>query len=432
EALGEPAGTHARPLAELVDLASVRRSRADAARQASAASASAVAKLEAQLEERRQSIARDEAVLDETRARLAELLTPLGLGEEADADEVTRAIDALRELFALDDERAQHEAALVAATEAIAAFEEQAASTAAAVAPDLVGLPAADAARELVARRARALAAAEQLADAEQQLAEMHEADVPPEIAALAASPELAAQAVEEADARLDELDERVRTETQLVARLEVGLEQLRGDSGAAESAARAQEALARARAELERYVRARAAATLLSREIERYRAENQGPLLTKASELFARLTLGHFEGVRAGYDDKDKAALRCVRRGVEVDVAGLSEGTRDQLHLGLRLASLLRYAELADPMPLVLDDLLVQFDDERSQAALTVIGEVAGHMQVLFFTHHARMVDLARAAIPAASLTVHELPGPVGSAASAAPDPSARETGFA
>jgi uncharacterized protein YhaN len=136
--------------------------------------------------------------------------------------------------------------------------------------------------------------------------------------------------------------------------------------------------------------------------------------MLTKASQLFARLTLGGFTGVRAGYNEKDKPALKCVRGGnVEVDIEGLSEGTRDQLYLSLRIASLLRYADLAEPMPLVLDDVLIQFDDERSRAALQIIAELAPRMQVLFFTHHARLVELARSALPAATLTVHELASP-------------------
>ncbi len=214
---------------------------------------------------------------------------------------------------------------------------------------------------------------------------------------------------------QLSDLDDELMSETRSIARIEVGLDQMRGDSGAAEASAQAQEALAKVRVDLERYVRAKAAAVLLAREIDRYREENQGPMLTKASQLFARLTLGSFTGVRAGYDDKDRPALRCVREGnAEVDVTGLSEGTRDQLYLSLRLASLMRYADMAEPMPLVLDDVLIQFDDERSRAALGVIAEVATRMQVLFFTHHARMVDLARAAVPAGQLTVHELASPV------------------
>jgi uncharacterized protein YhaN len=285
---------------------------------------------------------------------------------------------------------------------------------------DLVGLPAREVVAELAAPSKKALAAEEQLGDAEAQLKELTGGDaVAEDILALVGDPETATRALEEVDAQLLELDDELTSVTRSNARIEIGLDQMRGDSGAAEASAQAQEALARVRVDLERYVRAKAAALLLAREIERYREENQGPMLTKASQLFARLTLGSFTGVRAGYDDKDRPALRCVREGnAEVDVTGLSEGTRDQLYLSLRLASLMRYADMAEPMPLVLDDVLIQFDDERSRAALGVIAEVSTRMQVLFFTHHARMVDLARAAVPASSLTIHELASPAGASA--------------
>jgi hypothetical protein len=68
--------------------------------------------------------------------------------------------------------------------------------------------------------------------------------------------------------------------------------------------------------------------------------------------------------------------------------------------------------------MPVVLDDILIHFDDERARAALEVLGTIASTMQVIFFTHHARLVELARLAFPAAaegvggavSVVVHEL----------------------
>ena len=51
--------------------------------------------------------------------------------------------------------------------------------------------------------------------------------------------------------------------------------------------------------------------------------------------------------------------------------------------------------------MPLVLDDVLIHFDDGRARAALRVLGEFAATTQVLFFTHHERLVELAREALP-------------------------------
>jgi uncharacterized protein YhaN len=63
--------------------------------------------------------------------------------------------------------------------------------------------------------------------------------------------------------------------------------------------------------------------------------------------------------------------------------------------------------------MPLVLDDILIHFDDDRARAALSVLGHVADTTQVLFFTHHARLVELAQQAIPREHLQVCDLAGP-------------------
>ncbi len=404
-----------RTLTELLDVATPRLESIESARRTAAEAARAITKLDVQLDERKTAAERDKAALAEMETRLRELVAPLGVAADADGDEILHSLDALRELFTLEDQRAEAESRASAAAAEAASFEQEAARAAADLAPDLVGLPAREIVVELAARSKKAHAAEEQLAGIDAQLAELEDDVVSDEIRALVADPEGAQRAVEELDADLEEVDrEQTRWAHTLGAR-EGGLERMRADSGAADQALEAQEALARVRLVVERYARARIGAFILGREIERYRAENQGPMLTKASELFAKLTLGRYAGVRAGYNDKDKPALKCIREGergveVEVDIEGLSEGTRDQLYLSLRIASLLRYADLAEPMPLVLDDVLIQFDDERSRATLEVIAELSKRMQVLFFTHHARLVDLARAAVPASLLTVHEL----------------------
>ncbi|KYF53369.1 hypothetical protein BE08_32145 [Sorangium cellulosum] len=60
--------------------------------------------------------------------------------------------------------------------------------------------------------------------------------------------------------------------------------------------------------------------------------------------------------------------------------------------------------------MPLILDDLLIHFDDDRARAALAVLGELTATTQVLFFTHHARLCELAQEAVPAGVLREHRL----------------------
>ncbi|AUX47021.1 hypothetical protein SOCE26_085320 [Sorangium cellulosum] len=322
---------------------------------------------------------------------------------------------------------------------------------------------------------------------------------------------------VDRAEQRLAALEDERRRIDRTLGSLEQEREHLRATVGAAEAAVEAQICLSHLRGEVRRYVRARLAAVLLEREIERYRERNQGPILARASALFHRLTLGAFAGLRVGYDESEQAVLRCVRAtppspaGVstkataalaveasatpaaeataappeataapaaeapavdtattpaaestaataaeataapatatpaadatvapatatpaaevtstpaaeatatpskaavqrEVDVSGLSDGTRDQLYLALRLASLEHHARAGEPMPLILDDLLIHFDDDRARAALAVLGEMTATTQVLFFTHHARLVELAREAVPAGVLREHRL----------------------
>jgi uncharacterized protein YhaN len=62
-----------------------------------------------------------------------------------------------------------------------------------------------------------------------------------------------------------------------------------------------------------------------------------------------------------------------------------------------LRLASLERYLAHNEPMPFIVDDILIQFDDQRAKAALRVLAELSRQTQVIFFTHHWRLAELAQ-----------------------------------
>ena len=215
---------------------------------------------------------------------------------------------------------------------------------------------------------------------------------------------------VAEIDDELEASDDHMRELTADIARQEGGMRRLEERQGAAEAALEVAELAATIRADAERYARLRLAAVVLEREIARYRSEHQGPVLTRASELFVKLTSGGYRALEVAFDG-EQPTLQCIASdGREVSVERLSDGTRDQLYLALRIASLMRFVEHAEPMPLILDDILIHFDDERATAALTVLAELARTTQVLFFTHHHHLLDLARQALPAEALVVHRL----------------------
>ena len=74
-----------------------------------------------------------------------------------------------------------------------------------------------------------------------------------------------------------------------------------------------------------------------------------------------------------------------------------MSEGSRDQLYLALRLAALEIQIAQGFNMPLIADDLFINFDDRRAEAGLKVLGDISRSMQVIFLTHHDHLVPLAR-----------------------------------
>ncbi len=184
------------------------------------------------------------------------------------------------------------------------------------------------------------------------------------------------------------------------------------GSARAAEAAEEAEQHLASMGLLVEEYARAKLAYRLLDDEIKQYREKNQGPIIRRASELFEKLTLGSFVAIRGDNEGEEgKPILECVRpSGSLVTVEGLSDGSRDQLFLALRIASLERHFDNNEPIPFILDDILVNFDDARSRSSLDVLGELSRKTQVLFFTHHARVVELARDVVPPNMLCVHDL----------------------
>jgi uncharacterized protein YhaN len=85
---------------------------------------------------------------------------------------------------------------------------------------------------------------------------------------------------------------------------------------------------------------------------------------------------------------------------GKTVRTEGLSTGTADQLFLALRIASVEDYLDRAAPLPFIADDLFIHFDDDRAAAGFKVLGELSEKAQVLFFTHHQHLLDIAREAL--------------------------------
>ncbi len=201
-------------------------------------------------------------------------------------------------------------------------------------------------------------------------------------------------------------LGERIKSEldpergARIAAKLEAErvLADMSGGDEASVLAELAQETYSELRSLSERYVRARLAARILRDEIERFRREHRDPIVLRTSHYFKTLTCGSFDRVETDFDESDEPILVGVRQGGhKVRVEGMSTGTRDQLYLSLRLATLDHYLDATEPVPFIVDDVLIQFDDERTVATLRALHDFSRKTQVVLFTHHRRVADTAR-----------------------------------
>jgi uncharacterized protein YhaN len=210
---------------------------------------------------------------------------------------------------------------------------------------------------------------------------------------------------------RSSELVERRDAVREQVWSLDRDAQQSHGCADAAEINQELEALRSRLKDDVGQFVRLRLASAVLRRAIERYREKNEAPLLKRASEVFSRLTCGAFAELKTDYDDQ-QAVLVAVRAetGKTVGVAGMSDGTCDQLYLALRLASVEQYIDAHPAIPFIVDDVLQRFDNDRAAAALAALAELGRRTQVIFFTHHQHVLDLASRHLDEADYFVHEL----------------------
>jgi len=152
--------------------------------------------------------------------------------------------------------------------------------------------------------------------------------------------------------------------------------------------------------ADVDRYMPLIYARYLLNSAVNRFEKENQPEMIATVSRLFSQMTGGKYVEFERTSGSKQNIVVRQAD-GVEKTPDQMSTGTREQLYLAIRLSYVLHYCAKNEPLPIIVDDVLVNFDDQRARDTLTVLAEAAKAVQVLFFTCHPHMVELAREVIP-------------------------------
>ena len=140
-------------------------------------------------------------------------------------------------------------------------------------------------------------------------------------------------------------------------------------------------------------------ARTIMGKAIEKYEQERQPGVIKEAQSFFSKMTLGRYSRI---YAPLDEAKIYVEDKdGRRKDILDLSGGTAEQLYLSLRFGFVREFSKRAESLPIVFDDILVNFDPERFRAACEAIKELAKTNQILYFTCHPESVNLLAKIMP-------------------------------
>lgn len=121
-----------------------------------------------------------------------------------------------------------------------------------------------------------------------------------------------------------------------------------------------------------------------MERAQESYEEESQPKMLELASQYIKQLTNGIYTFDMWGLQD-GLALLN--ERGDRLSMSHWSSGLADQVYLALRLALAKVFSFQVDALPIILDDILVRFDEDRQKSALELLAELGKHQQIWLFT---------------------------------------------
>jgi uncharacterized protein YhaN len=133
----------------------------------------------------------------------------------------------------------------------------------------------------------------------------------------------------------------------------------------------------------------------LLNDAMAVYERERQPLVLKHAGKYLDKITEGRY--VRVIKKAEGNKLVVETPEGLQKSVTALSRGTAEQLYLSMRLAFIKEYANRVGTLPLIVDDILVNFDSQRAKTTIRLLNEISGENQIIMFTCHPNTLDLCK-----------------------------------
>jgi uncharacterized protein YhaN len=128
-------------------------------------------------------------------------------------------------------------------------------------------------------------------------------------------------------------------------------------------------------------------AKSIMKRAIEEYEREKQPNVIKEAQHYFSLMTLGTYPSI---YSPLNEDVLYVEDRNkIRKDIKDLSKGTAEQLYLSLRFGFIQEFTKNNESLPIIMDDILVNFDPKRFDACCEAFQSLSADHQILYFTCH-------------------------------------------
>ncbi len=211
-----------------------------------------------------------------------------------------------------------------------------------------------------------------------------------------------------EGELRLRQLDEAMQQQLIRQTRAEDKLDAIGGDSAVARLEAERRTTLLEIEDKAVRYIELKLGIMAAGLALRGYRERHRSGMMVRASDAFALMTCGKYSGLTTQPAKSGEVLIALQRDGQSKLADALSKGTRFQLYLALRLAGYYEFAQFRPSVPFIADDIMETFDHVRSEEVFRLFEEMARAGQVIYFTHHKHLCDIAKKVVPGAR--IHEL----------------------
>ena len=170
----------------------------------------------------------------------------------------------------------------------------------------------------------------------------------------------------------------------------------LAGDDAITEALQKKEHLEAELRSSLEEWLSLMYTEEVLNRAQAIYESGKQPEIMMMANQFLKEMTMGKY--VLTISDNGKDIQIEDNMHRIKTE-AVWSSGTGDQVYLAIRLAMALSFGSQIEPLPIVLDDIFVRFDEERQKETLRFLMELGKTQQIFLFTCHARTMHLAEEA---------------------------------